>query len=752
MKYLIVLLVAVLLFFQGLGFAVEIDPTEQQRINMKSFAKITGHTDLIIKSDDIMRSLRVYDGIDNNLETSKESKGLYVFADHPTMRQIDRKYFVVHAKASFPKGTFQSLKPNHAIQFLDIFFVTEINNRMMKIYKRQTKTEYSINVNDFQNAFLWYSDLLDKGRAYMPIYGFLSIPSDTVSTPDFYDGWTKNKNLVFRSSEGLKHFEFYKVLDQQGDFVLLAESRDVFEYRTNFEVTDYGILGWVNKKFVVLWRSRLYYHPKQQVSYFDSTDSIYQKTEQINQYYLAQAYPGRELIEQIIGHSIKTYDNFYANFGFPKVYEPCKRQDNYAEVFIMGILSTQIVKNLLVKKIKNNINCFFLIDTSQSMIPFKRFIKSFTDNINNMPKFGLNEYKIFRYMDSPMGNHFEFHDDYIDLPNIKFGLETKDNDYNEPLMNAIGRSLESIKGEIDEGHINPRQYKFLFVITDAGPNDNETELHKSVLRLANQKKMDIFVIFIIPDKSGAKMYPNMMDTPDRAYLDLIKIIDQLGDELNRCYVYTFPTGMLQYSQKRDDKFNETSINILKKIESTLSLNIDKNESVNQKGFLSFMLASTLNEINTWSDTNINIASHVIKLIKNPQDPTIWEQRVAIPAKIVQTYVNADEDSMVTLKDLKKIFIVNSMMSSYDIESCRKIYKHIDKVLSENRRTNLDRLFYHALTGRSAHPKTKWVKSLSKEKLREYLKKRRFYLNSVEKKTEQKYIYLKEREFFIGDDQ
>ena len=61
-------------------------------------------------------------------------------------------------------------------------------------------------------------------------------------------------------------YDFYKVLDYRDGYYLLAQDFNEFDYRANIE--DFGIIGWVKKEYITLWRSRLYYHPRRPVTFF----------------------------------------------------------------------------------------------------------------------------------------------------------------------------------------------------------------------------------------------------------------------------------------------------------------------------------------------------------------------------------------------------------------------------------------------------------------------------------------------------
>jgi len=341
-----------------------IDFTEGNRINIRCFAKINEKNGLVsLKRDSLSESLLVYDEFYSKLKNSKKGTDNLFFTEKP--ENIDRFHFIVYAKTKFNEGEIYSLKPQMKINFLDVFYLKELNysKNFVKLFKKQTKKDITLNIRDFENSFIWYSDLLDKDRVYIPIYGFMSIPSTSKALPSVYNSWKKEKKIWKKASD--IEFGFYKILDYEKGFFLVAELRKYYDYKGKKQ--NYGIIGWIESKYIVLWRSRLYYHPVKYVDYYiERNDQIvkFDKSEEINKFYLMQAYPRREEFEDYLGNDyFENIDSYYKHFGHIELNPPIENKHNLTKICVIGSFS----RKLTTKTIKN-LKSYFLHDDSNIYI------------------------------------------------------------------------------------------------------------------------------------------------------------------------------------------------------------------------------------------------------------------------------------------------------------------------------------------------------------------------------------------------
>jgi len=208
-------------------------------------------------------------------------------------------------------------------------------------------------VSDFEKGFLWYNALLDKNRAFIPVYGFLSLPGEAVEFPTIWNSWQDHKKDSATPPESLVDYDFYKVLDYQNGYYLLAQDFNEFDYRSNRE--DIGIIGWVEKKYITLWRSRLYYHPLQPVPFFNDQEGKDESLEagEINKFYVEHVYLKERLFRDIVEKlDQESLHKFYTHFGFPQLTHPQYTKDeHYAKVFIPGAFTPRLMR-LLSSSIK----------------------------------------------------------------------------------------------------------------------------------------------------------------------------------------------------------------------------------------------------------------------------------------------------------------------------------------------------------------------------------------------------------------
>jgi hypothetical protein len=498
---LVGLCLVVLIAGQSPAKAAAPDFNADRRVNIKCPSSIDKDRVGQFELDGFKQTIRrLYHEHDGNLSrAAKESKDGYAFSANPKKGA----FFVCHAKAALPAGRLPSLAPQDKIAFQEVFFVTDIDwkNHQVQLVRQRGRKKFSLGVNDFEKGFIWYNALLDKEKAYIPVYGFLSLPGDARAFPTLWNSWEADRQDMATPRESLIDCDFYKILDFRGDYYLLGQDFNELDYRGNVE--DYGIIGWVEKKYITLWRSRLYYNPQQRVSFYNDART--------------------EIVEKLDQESLH---RFYTHFGFPQLGSPeyFNKERGRTRVFIPGAFTPRRMC-LLARSMKKNLNTFFLLDVSKSMRPFADYVMSFNTAVRDMKHegIGLRVNRTFAYWDSA-----ESDEDLLADPNfirikrpeqIKFHNEGGDRNYTEPLMRALIKVLNEIETLQAEKTILPLHQKLLFIITDAGPNDLTDEVLAETFQRA--KALNLSIYFIYPKESGIRPgSPSLVDTPAGAYADL----------------------------------------------------------------------------------------------------------------------------------------------------------------------------------------------------------------------------------------
>jgi len=710
---------------------------------------------------------RLYHGLDENLKASVRMADQgrygdgYAFSDDPN-KGI---FFICHAKASFPDSSLNSLRPQDKIDFQEVFYITEIDwdKQQLKITRQKDGKRFAIDTPDFERAFIWYNSLLDKQRAYIPIYGFLSLPGEADEFPTIWDSWEEYRTDTATPPESLIDYDFYKILDYRDGYYLLAKDFYEFDYRDNVE--DFGIIGWVEKKYTTLWRSRLYYHPLKPVRFFNDKDGLRESEEtgEINRFYVEHAYLKERLFSDIVEKlDQESLHKFYIHFGFPQLKDPeYSKEGSHTEVFIPGAFTPRLMR-LLGNSMKRNLNTFFLLDVSESMRPFADYVRSFNRIVQDMQQNGiaLRMNRVYAYWDSN-----ESHKDINAEPNfirvkrpedITFIQGSMDYNYTEPLMRAFRKTLDSIESLQKERKILPLHEKLLFIISDAGPNDMTNEGFSSIYKKV--RDLNIRVYFIYPNRPGVgSPRPELDDDPVAAYDNLESLIAryEAGNSLSKNISFRkfkFHTETLQSEEKRRQDFAEQHRRILDAIK-TYSDHVFqdlKAQALPKDVILYFSDEKLLTEIRKWSDRKIQVLNHVIKYIDRVGDRSIWEERIAIPAKPVESFLRAirTQDD-ISLSDLKKLVIINSLVSVEDIQKCRELYDHIKPLIEIKTFKSADDVFYKALTRREPGEHSRWNRSLGEDKgsLGKFLSNRGFHLNSFNQAVQRKFMYLKVNELY-----
>ncbi len=750
-------------------FAVPPDFNADRRVNIRCPATIRIDDNNQFELDGFMTTLkRLYNELDDNLKAA-ERKGKdgepgngYSFSSDPNQGI----FFVAHAKATFPAGEIYSLSPNEKIDFQEVFFITEIDwdKQRLEIVRQKDNKRFTIEVPDFERAFIWYNALLDKERAYIPVYGFLSLPGEANEFPTIWNSWESYKRDTATPPESLVDYDFYKILDYRDGYYLLAKDFYEFDYRHNIE--DFGIIGWVERKYITLWRSRLYYHPKKPVQFFNAKDTrkISIETDEINNFYVRHTYLKERLFSDIVEKlDQENLHRFYTHFGFPQLGDTeYFDKGDYTRVFIPGAFTPRLMR-VLSKSMKSNLNTFFLLDVSESMRHFADYIKSFNKIVSDMSKedIALRMNRVYAYWDSSESDrNINAEPNFVRIKrpeDLTFIHRSMDHNYTEPFIRAFSKVLDEIQSLQKQRMILPLQEKLLFIITDAGANDITEEMFASTIKKV--KELNVRVYFVYPSNPGVKSPRLIMDdTPTAAYnnfLGLLSSYEAANPKSEDIYFrkFEFNTENLLSEEGRERDFSEqhkTLLDAVKTYVDHVFKGANKVDVIPKDIILYFSDERLLTEMRRWSDRRIQVLNHVIKYIKSAEDPSIWEQRIAIPAKPVESFLRAirTQDD-ISLSDLKKLVIINSLVSVDDIEKCRKLYDHIKPLIEKKTSRSADDVFYEALTRKQPDTNTHWNRALGEDKelLSEYLSNREFHLNSFNQAVQRKFMYIKIDELY-----
>jgi hypothetical protein len=340
--------------------------------------------------------------------------------------------------------------------------------------------------------------------------------------------------------------------------------------------------------------------------------------------------------------------------------------------------------------------------------------------------------------------------------NLVFAHKSIDSNYGEPFIRAFMKVLGEIESLQKQGLILPLHEKLLFIITDAGANDLTEELLTRTIE--RSKRLNLRVYLVYPDKTGVRnINVSLDDSPQAAYDNLVDLIGryessntQGGDITFR--QFKFDTGVLLSKDVREEDFSKQHRKLLDAIQAYLNhiFTAKGGEELPRDIVLYFSDQRLLTEMRKWSDRRIQVLNHVIKYIRSIDDPMIWEERIAIPAKPVESFlreIRRQDD--VSLSDLKKLIIINSLVSVDDIGQCRKLYDHIKPLIEMRTFKSADDVFYKALIRRDPDEGTTWNKALGEDSglLGGYLSQREFHLNSFNQAVQRKFMYIKVNELY-----
>jgi len=769
-KMFILIFTGTLLLAYNPVFAVPPDFNADRRVNLKCPSTIDFDREGQFETDGFMQTIkRLYHEMDMNLWASARGAVASRYGEGYAFSADPNKgiFFICHAKASFPYASLGSLTPQDKIKFQEVFYIAEVDwdKQQLKIIRQRDKKHFQIDVPDFEKAFLWYNSLLDKHRAFIPVYGFLSLPGEADEFPTIWDSWEGHKKDTATPPESLVDYDFYKVLDYRNGYYLLAQDYNEFDYRDNIE--DFGIIGWVEKKYITLWRSRLYYHPLKAVKFFDDKESQLESVEAnaINKFYVEHVYLQERLFRDIVEKlDQESLHKFYTHFGFPQLTHPEYTNDAYyAKVFIPGAFTPRLMR-LLAKSIKRNLNTFFLLDVSESMRPFADYVKSFNKSVQDMREkgIGLRMNRVYTYSDSATSDRdMQAEPNFMRVKrpeNLTFVRGSKDKNFAEPLMRSFIKVLDEIESLQTQGQILPLHEKLLFIITDAGPNDLSDEVLSSAIQKV--RDLNLRVYFIYPTTHGVRHAGRLDDTPGDSYNNLKGLIAKLEtgtpegqDILFR--KFKFEAEKLKSEKERQEDFIKQHKRLLDGIQTYID-HVFRSEDVATLPadvVLYFSDEKLLTEMRKWSDRKIQVLNHVVKYINDIENFSSWDKRIAIPAKPVEAFLRAirTQDD-VSLSDLKKLIIINSLVSVDDIERCRQLYDHIKPLIEKRTSRSADAVFYKALTSKEAAQGISWNKELGEDQgpLGEYLSQRGFHLNSFNQAVQRKFMYLKVGELYASD--
>jgi hypothetical protein len=275
--------------------------------------------------------------------------------------------------------------------------------------------------------------------------------------------------------------------------------------------------------------------------------------------------------------------------------------------------------------------------------------------------------------------------------------------------------------------------------------------------LDKARELHLNLYFVHPEEAGVKVGKTYMeDSPDKAYRSLLDLVELVNADTGGASVrrFSFQHPDLRNPEQRRQHFTAQQKKLLQGVQAFIDQVVGRGSvaQIPKDVVLYFSDAQLLAEMRRWSDRKIQILNHVVKYIDGVQEKARWEERIAIPAKPVETYLRAARtQDDVSLADLKKLVIINSLVSVDDIESCRRLYDQIKPLIERKIFRSADAVFYQALTHREPGNDIRWNRALgdSGGNLPGYLADRSFHLNSFNQAVQRKFMFLKVDELYAA---
>ncbi len=735
-----------------------------QRIVVKRPCRITSTDGNASIADDSLYTMEqtfdIYQRIDERIQERKVS-GQEVYNFAYAKNKISGEYPVY---ANSDLGEITDLYENqHRFSFMNVAYVDRIDfdSGSISLVRVFTPGRIRLSIDFFQDNFIWYTELLDWTRVYMPIYGFLGINENPESyrTRNGYDIAHGSENQFINQEFAKQSFDydFYRILDIKNEKMLIAGNiEEVNPWNSDgsqfINIRDMGVLGWIEEENMLIWRSRLYYHPL-------SNDLNYYSDVQCNNY---DEIESNEISAMFYHSDPQDFDKdrfpffknpdlrtYYYHFGFPLLYPPTSQPHPHTTIGV-GILPAieSIYIKELKKKAKSNIELQIIIDNSHSMSEYNYLVNHFVNNFFDGSKYDFSQLNCLSYYDSGNTPHTsDFTNEVINGENIRFGLEQNDNEYCEPILFALRKTLSRMESAYSPS--DSTKFRLVFLIADAGPNCSSTNRQNwisDVCRIV--RRLDVNLFLIRPSTWRTDTTLTDTDTPERAFNSLIDLFNELSNELNQ---YNTDTTIyirdIEYSQEADHDVFETLVSDMdakfKKVfgEATNHPEIDRYPLLLPKG---------LRNIN-FSSEDVHIIAHLKRFIRlDDEESGNLQRRIAIDLRLATLYANSELpfspqlfNKMIAFNNFKRIHNLTNFNNEWEqLFELNSIHEFIGDNDFE-----LQRRVYESLTNREVDnsvtfdaPPTVTVQGYS---LETGLSSRRFVMNSSQERDA--FIYLTEDE-------
>ncbi len=446
-------------------------------------------------------------------------------------------------------GTVADLNGNeHRFGFMDVLYVHEIDfmNRCIHLARVLTNERLKLSIDYFEENFIWYTELLDLDRVFMPIYGFLGVNENPESyrTRNGYDIAHGSENQFINNESAKQSFDydFYRVLDIKNEKMLIAGNiEEVNPWNrdgSNFiNVRDMGVLGWIEEENMLIWRSRLYYHPINKDTRYYLDVNCYQydihESEVINGLYCDADFADFDPDRFPFFHE-QMQREYYYNFGFPLLYPPVSAPPPHNSIGI-GVINQIPSEYLSYQEDRIDLEMQILIDNSTSMQGFGPFIHHFVEHFVGGNRYDFSEFGCYSYYeDGDRALTRNCTQDVLHGKDILFGLSANDNDYEEPVLLALKNVLGRMHDNAEPDHSN--KIRFVFLFADAGPNCSAKERKlwmDEVCDIIRDLSINLIIIHPSQPDNLISPVPQLKDTPETAFISLMAFIDDLKKEVNR---------------------------------------------------------------------------------------------------------------------------------------------------------------------------------------------------------------------------